>query len=175
MAREIYKYLQQRGASFFTDMVRTVKFKVPSWPCGEPVTAGLLTADGFDNLRALIDPKHRAGHGPHRKAEVQSSWSLLLCRRSRRAISRTRKQFAPSCSETCGTQKHSVRVTRSACHVHRPRRSRRGAAKFGQPSSPAGDSRCLWPSSLSARCARRRRSTNASPLAAADPRASSAS
>jgi ATP-dependent Lhr-like helicase len=44
------------------------------------VTAGLLTADGFDNLRALIDPKRRAGHGSGRSARPRHSagrWSLL--------------------------------------------------------------------------------------------------
>ena len=29
----------------------------------ELVAAGVVTADGFDNLRSLIDPKRRAGQG----------------------------------------------------------------------------------------------------------------
>ena len=57
--------LKQRGASFFADIARgtgTLKSGVESalW---ELVAAGLLTADGFDNLRALIDPKRRSGQG----------------------------------------------------------------------------------------------------------------
>ena len=58
----------------------------------ELVTAGLLTADGFDNLRALIDPKRRAGHGAGRTARPRHSagrWSLLYvdaARRSQRAL-----------------------------------------------------------------------------------------
>jgi ATP-dependent Lhr-like helicase len=46
----------------------------------ELVAAGLLTADGFDNLRALIDPKRRAGQGSGRGARPRHSagrWSLL--------------------------------------------------------------------------------------------------
>ena len=39
-----------------------------------------MTADGFDNLRALIDPKRRAGQGTGRSARPRHStgrWSLL--------------------------------------------------------------------------------------------------
>jgi ATP-dependent Lhr-like helicase len=46
----------------------------------ELVAAGLLTADGFDNLRALIDPKHRPGQGIGRSSRPRHSagrWSLL--------------------------------------------------------------------------------------------------
>src|SRR6266404_9577124 len=46
----------------------------------ELVAAGLLTADGFDNLRALIDPKRRSGQGSGRSARPRHStgrWSLL--------------------------------------------------------------------------------------------------
>jgi ATP-dependent helicase Lhr and Lhr-like helicase len=75
-------YLRQRGASFFTDIVRdTGKLKseveTALW---ELVAAGLLTADGFDNLRALIDPKRRAGQGSARTSRPRHSagrWSLL--------------------------------------------------------------------------------------------------
>ena len=81
-AREVFQYLKQRGASFFADIARgTGKLKsgVESalW---ELVAAGLLTADGFDNLRALIDPKRRAGQGNGKNARPRHSagrWSLL--------------------------------------------------------------------------------------------------
>ncbi len=46
----------------------------------ELVAAGLLTADGFDNLRALIDPRRRSGQGSGRSARPRHSagrWSLL--------------------------------------------------------------------------------------------------
>src|SRR5207253_5828444 len=44
------------------------------------VTAGLITADGFDNLRALIDPRRRAGQGTGRSSRPRHSsgrWTLL--------------------------------------------------------------------------------------------------
>ena len=46
----------------------------------ELVAAGLVTADGFDNLRALIDPKRRAGQGSGRTTRPRHSagrWALL--------------------------------------------------------------------------------------------------
>jgi len=46
----------------------------------ELVAAGLITADGFDNLRALIDPKRRRGQGSGRTSRPRHSsgrWSLL--------------------------------------------------------------------------------------------------
>ena len=82
VAREVYSFLKQRGASFFSDIVRGVgkikaEVETALW---ELVSAGLLTADGFDNLRALIDPKRRAGQGSGRSARPRHSagrWSLL--------------------------------------------------------------------------------------------------
>jgi ATP-dependent Lhr-like helicase len=46
----------------------------------ELVAAGLMTADGFDNLRSLIDPKRRAGQGSGRTSRPRHStgrWALL--------------------------------------------------------------------------------------------------
>ncbi|MHB8484656.1 MAG: DEAD/DEAH box helicase [Candidatus Acidiferrales bacterium] len=81
-ARDILTYLRQRGASFFADVVRgTGKLKAEvETALWELVTAGLLTADGFDNIRALIDPKRRSGHGRGHNARPRHSlgrWSLL--------------------------------------------------------------------------------------------------
>jgi ATP-dependent Lhr-like helicase len=83
VAQEVLEFVRQRGASFFVDIVRgTGKLKseveTALW---ELVAAGLFTADGFDNLRALIDPKRRAGQGRGRKARPRHStgrWSLLF-------------------------------------------------------------------------------------------------
>jgi ATP-dependent Lhr-like helicase len=82
VARQIYEFLQQRGASFFPDIVRGTRKLKAEVETGlwELVTAGLLTADGFDNLRALIDAKRRAGHGGGRTNRPRHStgrWSLL--------------------------------------------------------------------------------------------------
>jgi ATP-dependent Lhr-like helicase len=81
-AHKIYDFLQQRGASFFTDIVRgTFELKAGvETGLWELVTAGLVTADGFDNLRALIDPKRRSGQGHGRMARPRHStgrWSVL--------------------------------------------------------------------------------------------------
>ena len=81
-ASEVLQFLKQRGASFFPDIVRgtgKLKSEVESalW---ELVAAGIITADGFDNLRALIDPKRRSGHGHGRTTRPRHSagrWSLL--------------------------------------------------------------------------------------------------
>lgn len=82
-AAAVLRFLRQRGASFFADIVRgTGKLKseveAALW---ELVAAGLLTADGFDNLRALIDPKRRSGQGTGRTSRPRHSsgrWSLLF-------------------------------------------------------------------------------------------------
>jgi ATP-dependent Lhr-like helicase len=82
-ARDALKYLRERGASFFADLIRgTGKLKsemeTALW---ELVTAGLITADGFDNIRALIDPKRRSGQGKGHSARPRHSvgrWSLLF-------------------------------------------------------------------------------------------------
>jgi ATP-dependent helicase Lhr and Lhr-like helicase len=81
-AKAVMDFLRHRGASFFADIVRgTGKLKAEVenalW---ELVAGGLLTADGFDNLRALIDPKRRSGQGNGRNARPRHSggrWSLL--------------------------------------------------------------------------------------------------
>jgi ATP-dependent Lhr-like helicase len=81
-ARDALNYLRQRGASFFADLVRgTGKLKsemeTALW---ELVTAGMITADGFDNIRALIDPKRRSGQGRGHSSRPRHSvgrWSLL--------------------------------------------------------------------------------------------------
>jgi ATP-dependent helicase Lhr and Lhr-like helicase len=80
--RDVLGQLRQRGASFFADIVRgTGKIKAEvETALWELVTAGMITADGFDNIRALIDPKRRAGHGKGHNARPRHSagrWSLL--------------------------------------------------------------------------------------------------
>lgn len=82
-ARDVLQFLQQRGASFFADIVRgTQKLKAEvETVLWELVTAGIITADGFDNIRALIDPKRRSGHGRGQNARPRHStgrWSLLF-------------------------------------------------------------------------------------------------
>jgi ATP-dependent Lhr-like helicase len=80
-AKNIHLYLQRRGASFFADILRSngpLKSAVEAglW---ELVAAGVVTADGFDNLRALIDPRRRSGKSGQRARPCYSAgrWALL--------------------------------------------------------------------------------------------------
>ena len=82
VARLVLEYLRQRGASFFPDIVRaTGKLKAEiETGLWELVAGGVVTADGFDNLRALIDPKRRAGQGSGRTTRPRHSagrWAIL--------------------------------------------------------------------------------------------------
>src|SRR5439155_21211741 len=81
-AKQVLDFLRQRGASFFADIVRgTDKLKAEvETALWELVAAGVVTADGFDNLRSLIDPKRRAGQGSGRIARPRDSsgrWAIL--------------------------------------------------------------------------------------------------
>ncbi len=81
-AQLVLEFLKQRGASFFADIVRgTGKLKAEiETALWELVAAGVVTADGFDNLRSLIDPKRRAGQGSGRSLRPRHSagrWALL--------------------------------------------------------------------------------------------------
>jgi ATP-dependent Lhr-like helicase len=94
-AREALNYLRQRGASFFADLVRgTARLKAEmETALWELVTAGMITADGFDNIRALIDPKRRSGQGRGHSARPRHSsgrWSLLYGNDDEAAADRTR-------------------------------------------------------------------------------------
>jgi ATP-dependent helicase Lhr and Lhr-like helicase len=82
-AREVYDALSARGASFFADLVRETK-RLPSevedalW---ELTAGGLVTADGFEKLRALIDPKRRRGEGRgnrNRPRHAAGRWALVI-------------------------------------------------------------------------------------------------
>jgi ATP-dependent Lhr-like helicase len=81
-AQRVLRYLRERGASFFADIVRGTKIikaeaETALW---ELVTAGMITADGFDNIRAMVDPRRRAGKGKGRTARPRHSvgrWSIL--------------------------------------------------------------------------------------------------
>jgi ATP-dependent Lhr-like helicase len=74
-ARKVFEFLRERGASFFADVVRgTAKTKAEvETALWELVAAGLVTADGFDNLRGLIDPARRNG----RRSRPAGRWTLL--------------------------------------------------------------------------------------------------
>ena len=81
-AEELLTQLTQRGASFFADLVRATGRLASEVEDGlwELVAAGLVTADGFENLRALVDPKRRRGEGRGRLARPRHAagrWALV--------------------------------------------------------------------------------------------------
>jgi ATP-dependent Lhr-like helicase len=75
IAREVFEYLRERGASFLPDVVRGTSRTKTEVETGlwELVAAGLVTADGFDNLRSLIDPARRNS----KRARTAGRWTLL--------------------------------------------------------------------------------------------------
>jgi ATP-dependent helicase Lhr and Lhr-like helicase len=82
-ARQVLNFLLHRGASFFPDIVRGTGILKAEVEAGlwELVAAGMVTADGFDNLRSLIDRKRRAGQGSGRTGRPRHSsgrWALLF-------------------------------------------------------------------------------------------------
>jgi ATP-dependent Lhr-like helicase len=87
VAQVVLELLKQRGALFFPDIVRaTSKLKAEiETGLWELVAAGLVTADGFENLRALVTPtlvttKSASGNGlsrVRRPRHAAGRWSLL--------------------------------------------------------------------------------------------------
>jgi ATP-dependent Lhr-like helicase len=81
-AREVLATIDERGAPFFADIVRSTK-RLPAeveealW---QLVAAGLVTSDGFDALRSLIDAKRRLGEKGLRARPRSSSgrWTRLV-------------------------------------------------------------------------------------------------
>ena len=83
VAQDLLKFLQARGASFFTDLTGGTQHLAAEVEQGlwELVAAGHVTADGFDNLRALLDPRRRRAEGKERARRPRHSagrWSLFL-------------------------------------------------------------------------------------------------
>lgn len=90
-ARDVLLALEQQGASFFLDLVRHTRRLASEVEDGlwELLAGGFVTADGFDNLRALIDPKRRRGEGrgsTKRPRHAAGRWALL--RRTSPAVSK---------------------------------------------------------------------------------------
>ena len=72
-------HLSQYGAVFAGDLVRGLGAPAEQvnralW---ELVAAGLVTADGFDSLRVLIDPRRKAIQSVRRTRNTVGRWSLL--------------------------------------------------------------------------------------------------
>jgi ATP-dependent Lhr-like helicase len=97
-AQAVLAEMERRGASFFGDLQRA-SGRLPSevedalW---ELVAAGLVTADGFENLRALLDTKRRRGEGKGRTARPRHAagrWSLLMPDSNEPSMSNFAKQL----------------------------------------------------------------------------------
>ena len=81
-AHEVLAAIEERGAPFFAEIVRATK-RMPAeveealW---QLVAAGLVTADGFDALRSLIDAKRRLGEKGLRARPRSSSgrWARIV-------------------------------------------------------------------------------------------------
>jgi ATP-dependent Lhr-like helicase len=82
VAQKLRRTLAERGACFFADLVRATGSLATEVEEGlwELIAAGIVTADGFDNLRALIDPHRRRAEGRERSRRPRHAagrWSLL--------------------------------------------------------------------------------------------------
>jgi ATP-dependent helicase Lhr and Lhr-like helicase len=80
VAKHVFTYLQSRGASFFADVVRgTAKLKAEvETGLWELVAAGVVTADGFDNLRSLIAPRHPHANGRGKRPRHSAGrWTIM--------------------------------------------------------------------------------------------------
>lgn len=82
VGKQVFEFLEKRGASFFADIVRGTGHLKSEIETGlwELVAAGLATADGYDNLRSLIDPRRKAAQGLQRAARPRHTagrWCLL--------------------------------------------------------------------------------------------------
>jgi ATP-dependent Lhr-like helicase len=86
-AASVYEYLVQRGASFFTDLVDGVSLLGTQIEeaLGELVACGLVTADSFTGLRALLTPSNKRTNSAMKRKRREAvyemanagRWSLL--------------------------------------------------------------------------------------------------
>jgi len=81
-ATDIIAVLRRDGASFFTELTHAAGRLASEVEDGlwELLAGGLVTADGFDNLRALVDPKRRSGQGrqsARRPRHSAGRWALV--------------------------------------------------------------------------------------------------
>ncbi len=73
-ARQVLESLVQRGASFLGELVHATRLLSSDVEDGlwELAAGGFVTADGFENLRALLDPRRRI-----RPRHATGRWALL--------------------------------------------------------------------------------------------------
>ncbi|MFO0774255.1 MAG: DEAD/DEAH box helicase [Nitrospiraceae bacterium] len=110
-AQAVAQALAQRGASFCADLQAATgllecEVERALW---ELVSAGVATADGFDNLRALLDPKRRRGEGrarSRRPSAAAGRWALLrpMIGRAPAPTTKTPDGGAPNVAERMARQ-----------------------------------------------------------------------
>src|SRR5207344_185058 len=93
-AREVFESHDRRGASFLPELVKATGRLASEVEDGlwELAAAGLVTADGYENLRALVDPKRRgsASHTRGRARYAAGRWALLTALQVFPGVERTR-------------------------------------------------------------------------------------
>ena len=138
-AREVLGALESRGAAFFADLARATgrlasEVEDALW---ELVAAGLVTADGFENLRSLLDPKRRRGEGRGRRARPRHApgrWDLLR---------RVATPAGRDAGGNAGGRRGNLRAPVTAAlgrGIPRRRRARAAGARLERPAGgPAQD------------------------------------
>ena len=112
VAQDLRRTLHERGASFFADLVRMTNHLPTEVEEGlwELVAVGLVTADGFDNLRALMDPHRRRAEGRERSRRPRHCRrSLVVARDKLSAISHQRSALSPAALVTSRLTPHASR------------------------------------------------------------------
>jgi hypothetical protein len=132
----VLQHLQRAGASFFPDLVRHTRLlksevETALW---ELVAAGLVTADGFDNLRALVDPRRRSGHGSGRSSRPRHSAGRWYVLHAGEPVDRADadRVDVPDAAESlwrriqgaARARVHPAALARAAHHIQTARRSR---------------------------------------------------
>ncbi len=108
-AMQVRETLQQRGACFTADLQRLCTLTKPQVQTAlwELATAGLASADGFDQLRAMMDPKRKplaaepVANGTRRGTRATGGrWSLFDCEDTSRLTAPQKARVAESALES---------------------------------------------------------------------------
>ena len=140
MRQDVLAALEQRGrpsSMIWCDATGgwRAKSRTALW---ELVAGGLVTADGFENLRALIDPKRRRGEGRGRIARPRHAagrWALATKRRESGSNEKWAAQLLLDGAWCFATFSHGKRCASMAGFAARPAedggaRARSAAAGF---------------------------------------------
>ncbi|MBI4662602.1 MAG: DEAD/DEAH box helicase [Verrucomicrobia bacterium] len=143
---KVLEILLREGALFFAELVRRSGL-LPSQAeqaLGELVALGLVTADSFDGLRALLVPSHKkptlaGATGTHRHRTITSvefagRWSLLSPVRARPALRWQEPLREPGRSGRESAPFHDQSRLTSAATAHAPNARGNHLGAFSEPS-----------------------------------------